>query len=48
MYLKAYHNGSDAIQLPHEEQAVKYTELVSNKVSANRQTLYISGITIVL
>lgn len=23
MYLKAYHNGSDAIQLPHEEQAVK-------------------------
>lgn len=22
MYLKAYHNGSDAIQLPHEEQAV--------------------------
>ena len=27
MYLKAYHNGSDAIQLPHEEQAVTQKQL---------------------
>lgn len=27
MYLKAYHNGSDAIQLPHEEQAVTQKHL---------------------
>lgn len=44
MYLKAYHNGSDAIQLPHEEQAVKYTELLSNKYlpTDRRYTLVVS------
>lgn len=44
MYLKAYHNGSDAIRLPPEEQAVKYTELLSNKFlpSDRRYTLVVS------
>lgn len=44
MYLKAYHNGSDSIQLPHEEQAVKYTELLSNKYlpTDRRYTLVVS------